>query len=522
LSTIQAADRIVVMAHGRIKEKLSLSLPDTPAMAEITLATLTQEQLDRLVRQLEDSALEIATLTAERDSARQQSTVNAPAPTIAPAQSEEPIEILSGTPTQHDSVGQRSGIATASSALFRPEPTSRSDDSIVGLHDERLFDANYLESDAAKIRYAVSLLRGPAMDWWRVIVTSPRAYKPPSQEDGPTGPAVTWSSFSETAQYSTWDAWCAGLRARFEPIAASISARQKLRTWRQLGSVQDYTSGFLALCEQVGYMHEAERVDRYVGGIKPDILNFNEILALAEKIDILRRSRPGGVEAPQNRAGVRVSEAGKRQQSVEDGPTTDETACSPNFTEPHRITVPIHAIDRARTNTEGFQVRVLPGYEFLGHVISEAGVEIDPKKLDTVKALHPPTNITELQSFLGFVNYVRRFVLDMARLTAPLPDLLRKGVAFAWGEKEHAAFSTLKNVLCSPPVLRIADPHRPFEVVTDASDIAIGAVLLQDFGNVYNPSHTNHESCTRPRRITRYTISKCLRSCMHSKSGAVT
>ncbi|CAI7801995.1 unnamed protein product [Closterium sp. NIES-54] len=68
--------------------------------------------------------------------------------------------------------------------------------------------------------------------------------------------------------------------------------------------------------------------------------------------------------------------------------------------------------------------------EFLGHVISEAGVEIDPKKLDMVKAWHPPTNITELQSFLGFVNYVHRFVPKMARLTGTLTDLLRKGVAF--------------------------------------------------------------------------------------------
>ncbi|CAI7828354.1 unnamed protein product, partial [Closterium sp. NIES-54] len=75
----------------------------------------------------------------------------------------------------------------------------------------------------------------------------------------------------------------------------------------------------------------------------------------------------------------------------------------------------------------------------------------------------------------------------MARLTAPRTDLLRKGVTFTWGEKEHVAFSTLKNVLCSLPVLRIADPHRPFEVVTDGSDIAIGAVLLQDFGNGLQP-----------------------------------
>ncbi|CAI7838584.1 unnamed protein product [Closterium sp. NIES-53] len=145
-------------------------------------------------------------------------------------------------------------------------------------------------------------------------------------------------------------------------------------------------------------------------------------------------------------------------------------------------------LDKHRLLTKGskcvfFQDRL----EFLGHVISEAGVEIDPKKLDSVKVWHPPTNITEPQSFLGFVNHVRWFVPNMARLTAPLTDLLRKGVAFMWGEKKHAAFSTLKNVICSPPVLRIADPHRPFEVVTNASNIAIGAVLLQDFGNGLQP-----------------------------------
>ncbi|CAI7915573.1 unnamed protein product [Closterium sp. NIES-53] len=141
-------------------------------------------------------------------------------------------------------------------------------------------------------------------------------------------------------------------------------------------------------------------------------------------------------------------------------------------------------LDEHRLLTKGskcefFQDRL----EFWGHIILAAGVEIDPKKLHTEKAWHPLTNITELQSFLGFVNYVRQFVHDMARLIAPLMDLLRKGAALTRGEKEHAAFSALKIFLCSPPVLRIANPHRPFEVVTDASDIAIGAVLLQHFGN---------------------------------------
>ncbi|CAI7781629.1 unnamed protein product [Closterium sp. NIES-54] len=114
-------------------------------------------------------------------------------------------------------------------------------------------------------------------------------------------------------------------------------------------------------------------------------------------------------------------------------------------------------------------------------------MEIDPKKIATIQAWYAPTNLTELQSFLGFVNYVRWFVPDMAKLTAPLTDLLKKGVKYTWGEKEQAAFSALKNILCSPPVLCIADPHHPFELVTDASDIAVGAVLLQDFGNGLQP-----------------------------------
>ncbi|GJP35642.1 hypothetical protein CLOM_g20160, partial [Closterium sp. NIES-68] len=115
--------------------------------------------------------------------------------------------------------------------------------------------------------------------------------------------------------------------------------------------------------------------------------------------------------------------------------------------------------------------------EFMGHVISTEGIRIDPKKLRALQEWKPPTNLQQLQSFLGFVNYVRRFIPNMAGLTGPLTDLLQKGTFYEWGEKQQAAFDALKNLLMSPPVLRIADPERPFEVITDASDIAIGAVL---------------------------------------------
>ncbi|GJP59195.1 hypothetical protein CLOP_g9431 [Closterium sp. NIES-67] len=125
--------------------------------------------------------------------------------------------------------------------------------------------------------------------------------------------------------------------------------------------------------------------------------------------------------------------------------------------------------------------------EFLGHVISINGVKIDPKKIATIQDWKPPANLRELQSFLGFVNYVRRFIPNMAEVTSPLTDLLKKGKFYEWGGEQQAAFDQLKLFLTTPPVLRIADPHRPFELITDASDLAVGAVLLQDFGEGLQP-----------------------------------
>ncbi|GJP59393.1 hypothetical protein CLOP_g11714 [Closterium sp. NIES-67] len=125
--------------------------------------------------------------------------------------------------------------------------------------------------------------------------------------------------------------------------------------------------------------------------------------------------------------------------------------------------------------------------EFLGHVVGADGIKIDPKKIIAIRDWKPPTNLQELQSFLGFVNYVRRFIPNMAGITGPLTDLLRKGTLFEWGERQQTAFDELRNSLTSPPVLRIADPSRPFEVLTDASDFAIGAILLQDFGDGLQP-----------------------------------
>ncbi|GJP64767.1 hypothetical protein CLOP_g21716 [Closterium sp. NIES-67] len=120
----------------------------------------------------------------------------------------------------------------------------------------------------------------------------------------------------------------------------------------------------------------------------------------------------------------------------------------------------------------------LRSYNFLGHIISIEGVKIDPRKISTIRNWEPSTNVERLQSVLGFVNYMRRLIPKMAESTAPLTDLLRKAVFYEWGERQQAAFDQLKTFLITPPVLHIADPDRLYKLVTDASDIAVGVVLL--------------------------------------------
>ena len=117
--------------------------------------------------------------------------------------------------------------------------------------------------------------------------------------------------------------------------------------------------------------------------------------------------------------------------------------------------------------------------EFLGHVINAEGVRADESKLKVVQDWPVPKTVPQLQSFLGMVTYFQRFIKNFAVITQPLTDLLRKNVKYEWGTSQQEAFDKLKLMLVSPPVLRIFDPDLPVVVETDASDLAIGAVLLQ-------------------------------------------
>lgn len=117
--------------------------------------------------------------------------------------------------------------------------------------------------------------------------------------------------------------------------------------------------------------------------------------------------------------------------------------------------------------------------EYLGHVVSGEGVKPDPKKIAAVVNYPRPKNERDIIAFIGLIGYYRRFIKDFASRTKPLTELLKKDSKFEWTESQEKAFKELTKALCTKPVLCYPDFSKPFIVSTDASSIAIGAVLSQ-------------------------------------------
>ncbi|CAI5459296.1 unnamed protein product [Closterium sp. Yama58-4] len=125
--------------------------------------------------------------------------------------------------------------------------------------------------------------------------------------------------------------------------------------------------------------------------------------------------------------------------------------------------------------------------QFLGHMVSAEGVHVDPRKIEAVKKWKVPENVKELQQFLGFANYYNRFVPQYAKIAAPLTDLLKKDTPFKWDAPHQQAMEQLQTALTTAPVLILPDPDKDYVVEADASDQAVGAVLMQDHGNGLQP-----------------------------------
>ena len=131
--------------------------------------------------------------------------------------------------------------------------------------------------------------------------------------------------------------------------------------------------------------------------------------------------------------------------------------------------------------------------KFLGHIVSAEGVSPDPTKVEIVKTWPTPKTVNDIRAFLGLANYFRKFIHNYSIISAPLVNLTKGNVSkrkskvtsIGWDDNCQTAFEDLKKALVEAPVLALPDFTKPFEVttfqvVTDASDYAIGAILVQD------------------------------------------
>ncbi|KAG7559401.1 Integrase catalytic core [Arabidopsis thaliana x Arabidopsis arenosa] len=115
----------------------------------------------------------------------------------------------------------------------------------------------------------------------------------------------------------------------------------------------------------------------------------------------------------------------------------------------------------------------------LGHKISEKGIEVDKGKIEVMMQLQPPKTVKDIRSFLGHAGFYRRFIKDFSKIARPLTRLLCKEAEFEFDEDCLKAFHTIKEALVTAPVVQAPNWDYPFEIMCDASDYAVGAVLGQ-------------------------------------------
>ncbi|KAI3783483.1 hypothetical protein L1987_42567 [Smallanthus sonchifolius] len=118
-------------------------------------------------------------------------------------------------------------------------------------------------------------------------------------------------------------------------------------------------------------------------------------------------------------------------------------------------------------------------FQFLGHVVNEKGIHVDPTKVEAINNWAAPTTPTEVRQFLGLAGYYRRFIEGFSKTAQPLTALTHKGTVYNWGHTQESAFQLLKQKLCSAPILSLPEGTNDFIVYCDASIQGLGCVLMQ-------------------------------------------
>ncbi|GJS22195.1 reverse transcriptase domain-containing protein [Tanacetum coccineum] len=132
----------------------------------------------------------------------------------------------------------------------------------------------------------------------------------------------------------------------------------------------------------------------------------------------------------------------------------------------------------------------------LGHKISKSGIEVDRAKVDVIAKLPYPTTVKRVRSFLGHTGFYRHFIQDFSKIARPMTHLLEKETPFVFSKDCIDAFHTLKKKLTEASILVVPDWNLPFELMCDASDFAIGAVLGQRKMKHFQPIHYASKTMT--------------------------
>nr|GEU78845.1 reverse transcriptase domain-containing protein [Tanacetum cinerariifolium] len=125
----------------------------------------------------------------------------------------------------------------------------------------------------------------------------------------------------------------------------------------------------------------------------------------------------------------------------------------------------------------------------LGHKISKKGIEVDKAKIEVISKLPHPTTVKGIHSFLGHAGFYRRFIKDFSKISRPMTHLLEKNSPFIFSNECIQAFRTLKDKLTEAPILIAPNWDQPFELMCDASDFDVGAVLGQRIEKHFRPIH---------------------------------
>ena len=136
---------------------------------------------------------------------------------------------------------------------------------------------------------------------------------------------------------------------------------------------------------------------------------------------------------------------------------------------------------------------------YLGFILSQDGLKMDPAKVQAITDWPKPKKVKDIQSFLGFANFYRRFISDYSAIVVPLTRLTRKGIKWNFSDEARQSFEALKRAFTSAPVLTHWIPNKPIIVETDASDYALGAILsIQDDSGEIHPVAFHSRSFTPP------------------------